>query len=250
MRGKIAWEPPRQSGYATEWWEIEGRATALLLLDVQEGHVQPDRGAGPALQARFPRLAAYYYGRLHAVALPAMLTLLHFCRRHQLPVIHATSGLALPDASELADWSWRIARVREADEASIPRLLPPNHPDRGIWSPAAARPGELVLVRPTLSPFNGTALDQYLRNMGVENLLVAGVLSNAAVETTARDAGDRGYNTILVEDACAALSPEEHEDGTAFPSWFVVKPSREVISLIEPLVQQARSEQARSRRDP
>jgi nicotinamidase-related amidase len=97
-----------------------------------------------------------------------------------------------------------------------------------------------VLDTTTLSPFNSTALDQYLRNMGVENLVVAGVLTDAAVETTARDAGDRGFNVIAVEDACAALEAEHHDTTFATASWYVGKTTNEVIDQLGPLLQPAR----------
>ncbi len=98
------------------------------------------------------------------------------------------------------------------------------------------RPDELVLERITLSPSNGTALDQYLRNMCVENLVVAGVLTDAAVETTARDAGDRGYNVIVVDDACAALAPAHHAAAFDHASWYVVKTTAEVLDQLGALL--------------
>ncbi len=238
MRGSIAWDKPRAEGYAVERWEIDGRATALLLIDLQVAHLDPEQGAGPSLQARFPDLAAYYYRRVETTLLPAVRALEGFFRHHGLPVIYACSGLSLASGRELGEWSWRAEQFRQGDPARFPQLSPPDDPGREIWAPVAPRPGDLVLMRQTLSPFNGTALDQYLRNMRIENLVVGGVLSNAAVETTARDAGDRGFNTILVEDACAALSPQEHADGTTHPLWYVVKSSGEVVREIEPLLQE------------
>ena len=243
MRGKIAWQPARPGRFTIAEWEIEGRATALLLLDLQIGHLDPERGVGPALRAGFPGLATYYYERLRACVLPAVLELQAFFRQHELPIIYARSGLALAEGAELAAWSWRRQQLRQS-AATIPLLLPPGALERELWPALEPRPDELALDKPTLSPFNGTALDQYLRNMGVQNLAIAGLLTNAAVETTARDAGDRGYNAIVVEDACAALAPEDHAAGTAFASWYVVKTTRELLDQLEPLVDSAAGSQA------
>jgi len=235
VRGKIAWQPARPGRFTIAEWEIEGRATALLLLDLQIAHVDPTRGVGPIFHERFPTLAAYYYARLRDPVLPTVLELQSFFQQHELPIIHARSALALPDGADLAAWSWRRRQLRES-AAGIPLLLPPGAPERELWPALEPRPDELVLDKPTLSPFNGTALDQYLRNMGVENLVIAGLLTNAAVETTARDAGDRGYNAMVVEDACAALSAEDHAAGTSFASWYVVKTTSELIDQLSPLV--------------
>jgi nicotinamidase-related amidase len=237
MRGKISWQRPRSSRYTIGEWEIEGHATALLLLDLQIAHVDPARGAGPELKARFPRLAAYYYERLRDVVLPAVLELQRFFRQRDLAVMYANSGLALPTGEELAPWSWRATGLRHPSPAGpgIPMLLPPGSPERELWPALERRPDELVLFKQTLSPFNGTALDQYLRNMEIENLVIAGLLTNGAVETTARCAGDRGLTAIVVEDACAALSPRDHADGTAFASWYVVKSSQLLMEELSPL---------------
>jgi nicotinamidase-related amidase len=56
-----------------------------------------------------------------------------------------------------------------------------------------------------------TRLDSILRNMDIETVLVTGVVTNFCVESTAREAGDYGFQVIIVEDCCAAWSPEIHQ---------------------------------------
>jgi biuret amidohydrolase len=235
MRGRIPWQAARPGRFAITDWEIEGRATALLLLDLQTTHLNPEAGVGPALWARFPRQAGYYYERIANQVQPTVLALQAFFREHELPIVYCLSGVELPDGRDVAPWSWRRAALSQASPA-IPVLLPPGAPGRELWPALAPRPGELVLSKPTLSPFNSTALDQYLHNMHVENLVIGGVLSNGAVETTARAAGDRGYTAIVVEDACAAFSPEDHAACVGHASWYAVKSSDEVMQELEPLV--------------
>ena len=230
MRGKIPWQRPRDGRYVIGEWEIEPRATALLLVGLQVAHVDPERGLGRRLQAH-PTQAAYYYRRLADVALPNVLRLQAFCRDHGLQIVYTRLGVQTADGRDLAPWSWQAAAQRDAPADAPPRY-PPGAPERELWPALAPRPDELVLDTLTLSPFNSTSLDQYLRNMRVENLLVAGVLTDAAVETTARDAGDRGYNAIAVEDACAALAPEHHIAALNSASWYVVKTTDEVLDQV------------------
>ena len=61
------------------------------------------------------------------------------------------------------------------------------------------------------SPFNSTGIDHYLRNMALETLVIVGLATGACVMSTTRGAADRGYNCILVEDACATIDPVSHE---------------------------------------
>lgn len=70
--------------------------------------------------------------------------------------------------------------------------------------------GDLVVVKHRYSAFFGTELDLVLRARGVRTVLLAGVATNVCVESTARDAFFRDYHVVLVEDACAAYSAEEH----------------------------------------
>jgi hypothetical protein len=73
------------------------------------------------------------------------------------------------------------------------------------------RPGELVVNKTTFGTFASTGLDHALRSLGITSLVVGGVVTNVCVETTAREATDRGYEVVLVDDGCAAFSPEIHE---------------------------------------
>ena len=229
MRGKIPWQPPREGRYVISEWEIEPRATALLLVDLQVAHLDPDRGLGRRLRAH-PAQHAYYYGRVRDVVLRNVASLQAFFRDNSLQIIYTRLGLQTADGRDLAPWSWQAAAQQASPDA--PPRYPPGAPERELWPMLAARPDELILDKLSLSPFNSTALDQYLHNMHIENLVVAGVLTDAAVETTARDAGDRGYTTIAVEDACAALAPEHHEATFATASWYVGKTTDEVLEQV------------------
>ena len=77
----------------------------------------------------------------------------------------------------------------------------------GSLAPAA---GELVIDKNTSSAFNSTGIEWLLRNMEVETLVLAGMATDMCVETTARDAADRGFNVIVAEDATATFFEHHH----------------------------------------
>lgn len=74
-----------------------------------------------------------------------------------------------------------------------------------------ARDGDLEIVKRTIGAFQGTDLDQRLRERGVRTLVFGGIATNLGVESTARAAGDLGYDLVFVEDAMSAFTPAEHE---------------------------------------
>ena len=93
---------------------------------------------------------------------------------------------------------------------------------------------EKMLNKTSSGTLNSTMLDQTLRNMGVESLIVSGVTTDVCVETTARDAADRGFQVIVVEDACTAFSEDLHraalqEFSLAFGR---VRKTEEVLELL------------------
>ncbi|RSS78648.1 cysteine hydrolase [Streptomyces sp. WAC06614] len=70
---------------------------------------------------------------------------------------------------------------------------------------------DIVIAKPRVSAFYGTRLDQTLSASGIERVVVCGVSTVWAVQATARDAHDRDYRVVVAEDACAALTAEEHD---------------------------------------
>jgi nicotinamidase-related amidase len=71
--------------------------------------------------------------------------------------------------------------------------------------------GEPVIDKPMRSAFNHTDFDLLLRNQGIRNLVVGGVTSDVCVLSTVKDAIDRGYDVLLLEDGCAAAESSLHE---------------------------------------
>ncbi|NNN36887.1 isochorismatase family protein [Streptomyces sp. S3(2020)] len=74
-----------------------------------------------------------------------------------------------------------------------------------------ARDGDVEIVKRTIGGFQGTGLDDRLRELGVTTLVFGGIATNLGVESTARAAGDLGYGLVFVEDAMAAFTAAEHE---------------------------------------
>jgi nicotinamidase-related amidase len=74
----------------------------------------------------------------------------------------------------------------------------------------APQPGEIVVDKPGYSAFYATDLQQILTAKGVRRLIFTGVTTDVCVHSTLRSAVDRGYECVLVEDACAATVTENH----------------------------------------
>ena len=81
----------------------------------------------------------------------------------------------------------------------------------GVDTPETVKPGEPVLNKTTMSAFHSSGFERLLRAWGVELLLFTGISTNSCVQGTARDAADRGFSCVLVEDACGAASQALHD---------------------------------------
>ena len=75
--------------------------------------------------------------------------------------------------------------------------------------------GDFDIVKHRVSPFYGTALEPILRANGIERLVLCGVSTNGVVHSGARDAHDRDYEVVILEDCCAGVTPDEHSHAIA-----------------------------------
>jgi ureidoacrylate peracid hydrolase len=70
---------------------------------------------------------------------------------------------------------------------------------------------EMVFDKTTGSVFNSTSIHYVLQNVGIQNLIIVGVMTGGCVESAARDAKDLGYRVLVVDDACGTWTNEMHE---------------------------------------
>ena len=173
--------------------------TALLVIDMQRDFIERG-GFGEALGNDVGRLAAI---------IPTVRDLLAWARARGLRVIHTREG----HRADLADCppakrQRGAPRLRIGDEGPMGRILVDGEPGNDIVPELAPGAGETVIVKPGKGAFYATPLDELLRAQQITHLLLAGVTTEVCVQTTMREANDRGYDCLLVEDATESYFPE------------------------------------------
>jgi nicotinamidase-related amidase len=93
------------------------------------------------------------------------------------------------------------------------RILVRGEEGHGIIDELAPTPGEIVLDKPGKGAFYATDLELMLRNRAITSLVVTGVTTEVCVHTTVREANDRGFECLVLEDCCGSYFPEFHEVG-------------------------------------
>lgn len=147
-----------------------------------------------------------------AVIAPAA-RLLAGARRAGLTIIHTREGHR-PDLSDLPahkQWRTRAHGLGIGDTGANGRILVRGERGHGLVPECAALPGEIVIDKPGKGAFMATNLDRVLRERGIAHLIIAGVTSDCCVQSTLRDAADRGYDALLVRDATAAVERHHHD---------------------------------------
>ena len=97
------------------------------------------------------------------------------------------------------------------------------------------KPADVIIDKYNWGAFYGTNLDTHLRRRGIDTLIVGGLVTSVGVDTTMRQAQERGYHQVLVEDATAAMSLEEHQYVISIiaPRLSRVRPTDDVLEAIE-----------------
>jgi len=182
---------------------LDPRTVALVVVDMQYASGSRDHGLGRSLKARGQEaLGAYRFDRIERTVVPTIRRLLAFFRARGLRLVYLTVGSELPDYSDL------LPHMRAfAESAGNTRG---NH-EHEILDALAPRPGDAVLNKTTMSAFHSSGFERLVRAWGVEQLVFTGISTNSCVEGTARDAVDRGFRGLLVEDGCGAASQSLHD---------------------------------------
>ncbi|TRC97050.1 cysteine hydrolase [Mesorhizobium sp. WSM4303] len=172
---------------------------ALMVIDMQRDFAEPG-GFGASL--------GNDVGRVTAIV-PTVKRLMEGFRAAGLPVIH-TMECHRPDLSDLppAKRDRGNPSIRIGDMGPMGRLLIAGEPGTAILDELAPLPGEIVIKKPGKGAFYATSLGNELKWIGARQLVFAGVTTEVCVQTTMREANDRGYECLVAEDATESYFPE------------------------------------------
>jgi nicotinamidase-related amidase len=180
--------------------------TALIIIDMQRDFLEPG-GFGETLGNDVSLL-----GR----AVAPCKAVLEAARAAGMLVIHTREG-HLPDLSDAP--KAKIERGHPAMRIGAPgpmgRILIRGEAGHDIIPELYPAAGEPVIDKPGKGAFYATDLDALLRDFAIQHLLVCGVTTEVCVNTTVREANDRGYRCVVLADCCASYFPEFHAAGLA-----------------------------------
>jgi nicotinamidase-related amidase len=184
--------------------EVDFGRTALIIIDMQRDFLEPG-GFGEALGNDVSRLKAAV-GPCRAVLAAA--------RKAGILVIHTREGHrpdladAPPHKVERGDPALRVGA-----RGPMGRILVRGEPGHDIVPELYPVAGEPVIDKPGKGAFYQTDLELMLRNRGIDTLFVGGVTTEVCVNTTVREANDRGFRCIVIADCCASYFQEFHDMG-------------------------------------
>jgi nicotinamidase-related amidase len=184
--------------------------TALVIIDVQYRDASPDHGVGLAMEKIAPGSMAYFFERVETTLIPSIRKLLDYFRQHRLPVIHVLLGSDYRDLRDCPPrfraWVGKLER-----ESGVSDIFWSGGKGYEVRAEIAPIEGETIVRKLTMGAFNSGNIDAVLRSMGITSLVITGVSTNACVETTARDAADRGYACVIVDKATADYDEQAHD---------------------------------------
>ncbi|WP_127125810.1 cysteine hydrolase family protein [Georgenia sp. SYP-B2076] len=179
---------------------------ALLCIDFQRDFVEAG-GFGESLGNDVSRLRTTI-GPTRAV--------LDAARERGWAIIHTREGHR-PDLSDLflAKRDRGNPTLRIGEEGPMGRLLVRGSAGHEIVPELAPEPGEVVLDKPGKGAFYATDLETILRARGITHLVVTGVTTEVCVQSTVREANDRGFESLVLSDCTGSYFPEFHESALA-----------------------------------
>ena len=180
-------------------YEFTPTNTAVVMIDMQRDFILPG-GFGETLGNNVALLAAI---------VPTAKKLLDGCRAAGLTIIH-TKECHRPDLADCppAKLTRGNPTLRIGDASSMGRILIDGEVGSDFVPELAPQPGDIVLSKPGKGAFYATPLGDILRLKGITHLLFGGVTTEVCVQTTMREANDRGYECLMVEDATESYFPE------------------------------------------
>jgi nicotinamidase-related amidase len=180
-------------------FSLDPAQAALVVIDMQRDFIEPG-GFGDVLGNDVSRLTAI---------VPTVAALIDLFRTHKLPIVH-TREAHRPDLSDCPPAKRLRGKpgLRIGDQGAMGRILIAGEPGNQILPELAPLPGEIAIDKPGKGMFWATGLHELLTAKGITQLVFAGVTTEVCVQTSIREANDRGYECLLIEDATESYYPQ------------------------------------------
>lgn len=170
--------------------------TTLLVIDIQNTYLEvPDDPAEAAVWVPF-------FDRMHGAVIPNTAKLIDQAREAGVEVIFARIACLKEDG--------RDRSLSQKKPGFNYLLLPKDRDDSQIVSELTPQNDEITVIKTTDSALTGTNLRMILHNMGIKNVIVAGIFTDQCISSTVRSLADESYNVVVVEDCCAAATEALH----------------------------------------
>jgi len=175
---------------------LEPAETALLVIDIQNTYLEPKDD--PAENERWQP----FFDRMRSTVIPNTARLMDACRTRGAEVMFARIACLKPDG--------RDRSLSQKKPGFNYLLLPKDRGDSQIVPELAPRTDEIVIMKTTDSALTGSNLRILLHNMGIKNVMVAGIFTDQCISSTVRSLCDESFNVVVVDDCCAAATMELH----------------------------------------
>lgn len=175
---------------------LDPRTTALLVIDVQNTYLEPKDT--PEETARWQP----FYDRMRGTVIPNIARLIGECRARGVEVIYARIACLTDDG--------RDRSLSQKKPGFNYLLLPKDRPDGQIVPELAPQGDEITVLKTTDSALTGTNLRLVLRNIGIKDVICAGIFTDQCVSSTVRSLADESFGVVVVDDCCAAATMELH----------------------------------------
>lgn len=172
--------------------------TALLVIDIQNTYMQP--ADDPLEAARWQP----FYDRMNQQVIPGTAKLIAEARHRGIDVIFARIACLKTDG--------RDRSLSQKKPGFNYLLLPANSEESQFVPELSAQGDEITITKTTDSALTGTNLRLILHNMGIKNVVVAGIFTDQCISSSVRSLADESFNVVVVEDCCAAATEELHRN--------------------------------------
>jgi nicotinamidase-related amidase len=175
---------------------LEPDKTALLVIDIQNTYLEPKQ------DTREDSRWQPFVKRMNNVVIPNTARLIEHCRNNDIEVIFARIACLKTDG--------RDRSLSQKKPGFNYLLMPKDRHDSQIVPQLEPGEDEITVIKTTDSALTGTNLRLILHNMGIANVVVAGIFTDQCVSSTVRSLADESFNVVVVDDCCAAATMDLH----------------------------------------